>query len=239
MKTIQIQETISPWLVMTNSWLRIGAFLPVFRRPGIFFCDKTERKERKERRLLGPRLSMPFDLLPDCFRCGLDWVGWDNKRVHEQKMWFLINVDCKDWKPCEIEKCVALLLHKNWAMMVKNEFLKNPLRARKLFGSFETVLRKCTPGWRKNSRLNNHSVLKYKELRFCQIRSRIGLGKSYTVRTENSFIGEGSIAERSAFYLQLSAFNLPPSPYKPLVNEHLSLFRWMCFVPGGYVPPQR
>ena len=41
-----------------------------------FFCDKAERKERKERRLLGPRLSMPFDLLPDCFRCGLDWVGW-------------------------------------------------------------------------------------------------------------------------------------------------------------------
>jgi len=111
-------------------------------------------------------------------------------------------------KPCEIEKCVALLLYKNSAMMVKNEFKKKTL-----FGSFETVLRKCTPGWRKNSRLNNHTVLKYKELRFCQIRSRIALGKSHTVRIENSSIGEGSIAERSEFYLQLSAFNLPPSPY--------------------------
>ena len=96
---------------------------------------------------------------------------------------------------------------------LKMNFKKKPLWARKLFGSFETVLRKCTPGWRKNSRLNNHSVLKYKELRFCQIRSRIGLGKSHTVRIENSSIVEGSIAERSAFYLQLSAFNLPPSPY--------------------------
>lgn len=91
--------------------------------------------------------------------------------------------------------------------MVKNEFKKkNPLWARKLFGSFETVLRKCTPGWRKNSRLNNHTVLKYMEFRFCQIRSRIGLGKSHTVRIENSSIVEGSIAERSAF-------NLLPSPY--------------------------
>ena len=89
-----------------------------------------------------------------------------------------------------------------------------------LFGSFETVLRECTlPGWRKDSRLNNHTVLKYKELRFCQIRGRIGLGKSHTVRIENSSIGEGSIAERSESgalsesYLQLPAFSLPPSPY--------------------------
>ena len=30
-------------------------------------------------------------------------------------------------KPCEIEKCVALLLHKNWAMMVKHEFKNKTL----------------------------------------------------------------------------------------------------------------
>ena len=120
----------------------------------------------------------------------------------------------KIWKPCEIEKCVALLLHKNWAMMVKYEFLK-----KNLFGpeNSSEVLRlfwgNVHLAHRKNSRLNNHSVLKYKELRFCQIRSRIGLGKSHTVRIENSSIVEGSTAERSAFYLQLSAFNLPPSPH--------------------------
>ena len=129
-------------------------------------------------------------------------------------MWSLINVDCKYLKTLRDREMCCTTSAQKLGKMVKNEFKKkNTLRARKLFGSVVTVLRKCTPGWRKNSRLNNHTVLKNKEMRFCQIRSRIGLGESHTVRIENSSIGEGSIAERSAFYLQLSAFNLPPSPY--------------------------
>ena len=110
-------------------------------------------------------------------------------------MWSVINVDCKDLKTLRDREMCCPTSAQKLDKMVKNEFKKKTLRARKLFGSFETVLRKCTPGWRKNSRLNNHTVLKYIESRFCQIRSRIGLGKSHTVRIENSSIGEGSIAE--------------------------------------------
>ena len=56
MKTIQPQDTMSPWFVIINSWLKIGAFLPVFFRPGIVFYN---HKSWKERRRLKRGISSP------------------------------------------------------------------------------------------------------------------------------------------------------------------------------------
>lgn len=64
MKTIHIQETISPWFVITNSWLRIGAFLPDFRRLGIFFVSKEKQPRRKERIESGFQALIAFPLVP-------------------------------------------------------------------------------------------------------------------------------------------------------------------------------
>ena len=47
-KTIHTQEIISPWFVIMNSWLSIGAFLPVFRLLGIIPAWKVKHQRRKK-----------------------------------------------------------------------------------------------------------------------------------------------------------------------------------------------
>lgn len=46
-KSIHTQEIMSPWFVIINSWLSIGAFLPDFRLLGIFPAIKAQ-EEKKE-----------------------------------------------------------------------------------------------------------------------------------------------------------------------------------------------
>lgn len=42
MKSIHTHDTISPWFVIMNSWLKIGAFLPDFRLVGILLRERDE-----------------------------------------------------------------------------------------------------------------------------------------------------------------------------------------------------